>query len=169
MEKKPGILQEFRAFIMRGNVMDLAVAVIIGAAFQAIINSLVNDIIMPVISFIFGGIDFSNWFVSLDGSAYATLAEAKEAGAATLNYGTFLTAILNFLLMAFVIFMLVRTLNRIAEKFRKEEEEAAPTTKVCPFCQSEIDIKATRCPHCTSEVPQVEDLAEASPAEGEEA
>ena len=150
--KAKGFVGEFREFIMRGNVMDMAVGVIIGGAFQAIINSLVNDIIMPVITLLTGGIDFTNWFVALDGGKYATLAQAQEAGAATLNYGVFITAIINFLLMALVIFLLVKTLNKIAEKAKKEEEAAAPTTKICPHCMSEIDIKATRCPHCTSEL-----------------
>lgn len=149
--KAKGFFGEFREFIMRGNVMDLAVAVIIGGAFQAIINSLVNDIIMPLISLATGGIDFTNWFISLDGSNYTTLAAAQEAGASTLNYGVFITAIINFLLMAIVIFCLVKTMNGIAAKAKKKEEEA-PTTKICPRCQSEINIKATRCPHCTSEL-----------------
>ena len=151
-DKAKGFVGEFREFIMRGNVMDMAVGVIIGGAFQAIINSLVNDIIMPVITLLTGGIDFTNWFVALDGGKYATLAAAQEAGAATLNYGVFITAIINFLLMALVIFLLVKTLNKLAEKAKKEKEEAAPTTKICPHCMSEIDIKATRCPHCTSEL-----------------
>lgn len=150
-EKSKGFIGEFREFVMRGNVMDLAVGVIIGGAFQSIINSLVNDIIMPVITLITGGIDFSNWFVALDGGSYSTLAEAQEVGAATLNYGLFITAIINFLLMAIVIFCIVKALNKMAEKAKKKEE-AAPTTKICPHCQSEINIKATRCPHCTSEL-----------------
>ena len=151
-DKAKGFIGEFREFIMRGNVMDMAVGVIIGGAFQAIINSLVNDIIMPIITLLTGGIDFTNWFIALDGGSYATLAEAQEAGAATLGYGAFITAIINFLLMALVIFLLVKTLNNIAAKAKKEEEEAEPTTKICPHCMSEIDIKATRCPHCTSEL-----------------
>ncbi len=150
-QKAKGFADEFRKFIMRGNVMDLAVGVIIGGAFQSIVNSLVNDIIMPVITLLTGGIDFTNWFISLDGSHYTTLAAAQEAGASTLNYGVFITAIINFLLMALVIFCLVKSLNKIAEKAKKKEE-AAPTTKICPRCQSEINIKATRCPHCTSEL-----------------
>ncbi|MBR4529406.1 MAG: large conductance mechanosensitive channel protein MscL [Lachnospiraceae bacterium] len=150
-EKSKGFIGELREFVMRGNVLDLAVGVIIGGAFQSIINSLVNDIIMPVITLITGGIDFSNWFVALDGGSYSTLAEAQEAGAATLNYGLFITAIINFLLMAIVIFCIVKALNKMAEKAKKKEE-AAPTTKICPHCQSEINIKATRCPHCTSEL-----------------
>ena len=151
-EKGKGFFGEFREFIMRGSVMDLAVGVIIGAAFQSIINSLVDDIIMPVISALFGGLDFSNYFVSLDGSNYATLAAAQEAGAATLNYGVFITAVINFLLMALVIFCMVKALNKLADKVKKKEEEAAPTEKDCPFCKSKIDIGATRCPHCTSEL-----------------
>lgn len=143
-------LEEFKVFIMRGNVMDLAVGVIIGGAFQAIINSLVNDILMPIISLLTGGIDFSNWFIQLSGSQqYATLADAQEAGVAVFAYGNFITAFINFLIMAFVIFMIVKTLNALDAKHHPKEEEA-PTTKKCPYCQSEIDIQATRCPHCTS-------------------
>ena len=144
--------KEFREFISRGNVLNLAVAVIIGGAFQAIINSLVNDIIMPIISIATGGVDFTNWFVSLDGSNYATLAEAQEAGAATLNYGVFINAIINFILMAIVIFIIVKVFTAAAEKAKKEEEAAAPTTKSCPYCLSEINIEATRCPNCTSQL-----------------
>lgn len=149
-----GFVQEFKDFIMRGNVMDMAVGVIIGGAFQGIVNSLVNDVIMPVVTTVTGGIDFKNWFISLDGSSYATLAEAQEAGAATLNYGVFITALIQFLIMAFVIFMLVKGMNALAEKTSKKKAEApaAPTTKVCPFCKSEIAIEATRCPHCTSKL-----------------
>lgn len=139
---------EFKTFILRGNVMDLAVGVIIGGAFQAIIKSLVDDIIMPLISLITGGIDFSNWFIQLSGDEkFTTLAAAQEAGVATFAYGNFITAVINFLIMAFVIFLLVKTMNKLAA--RKQTEEV-PTTKKCPYCQSEIDINATRCPHCTS-------------------
>ena len=154
MEKTKGFAAEFKKFIMRGNVMDLAVGVIIGAEFQSIINSLVNDIVMPIITLITGGIDFTNWFISLDGSKYATLADAQAAGAATLNYGVFLTAVINFLLMAFVIFCFIKFMNGLAEKAKKEEaaEEEAPTTKVCPYCKSEIPVDATKCAHCTSDV-----------------
>ncbi len=152
-----GFLDEFKKFIMRGNVLDMAVGVIIGAAFQSIINSLVNDILMPVITLITGGLDFTNWFIALDGSHYATLAEAQAAGAATLNYGVFITAVIQFLIMAFVIFMIVKVMNSISDNAEKaagiEKEEPAPTTKICPYCKSEIDISATRCPHCTSELP----------------
>ena len=155
MEKSKGFIGEFKTFIMRGNVMDLAVGVIIGAAFQAIINSLVNDIVMPVITLITGGVDFTNWFIALDGKEYASLAEAQAAQAATLNYGTFITAVINFLLMAFVIFCFIKFMNGLAEKTKKEEvveEEAAPATKVCPYCKSEIPVDATKCAHCTSDV-----------------
>ena len=152
MEKKKGFLGEFREFIMRGNVMDMAVGVIIGAAFQKIVSSLVDDIVMPVISLITGGIDFTNWFISLDGSHYDTLAAAQEAGAATLNSGVFITAVINFLIMALVIFCFVKSVNRIEEKKNGPKKEEAPKTKVCPFCKSEIAVDATRCPHCTSEL-----------------
>lgn len=143
---------EFKKFILRGNVIDLAVGVIIGGAFQAIVSSLTNDIIMPLITLVTGGIDYTNWFVALDGSNYATLAEAQEAGAATLNYGTFITAIINFVIMAFVIFLIVKSINKISELGKKKEEEAAPTTKICYYCKSEISIEATRCPCCTSDL-----------------
>ncbi len=151
-EKSKGLAGEFREFIMRGNVMDMAVGVIIGGAFQKIISSLVDDIIMPVISLLTGGIDFNNKFLVLDGGTYASLEAAKEAGAATLNYGTFITVVINFLLMALVIFCLVKTMNTVSAKFAKEEAEAPKTTKICPRCKSEIDKDATRCPHCTSEL-----------------
>lgn len=150
--KSKGLAGEFREFIMRGNVMDMAVGVIIGGAFQKIISSLVDDIIMPLISLLTGGIDFNNKFVVLDGGSYASLEAAKEAGAATLNYGTFITVVINFILMALVIFFLVKTMNNISNKFAKEEAEAPATTKICPRCKSEINIEATRCPHCTSEL-----------------
>lgn len=152
MSKGNGFGSEFKKFIMRGNVIDLAVGVIVGGAFQAIVKSLVDDIVMPVISLITGGLDFNNWFVALGEGEFATAAEAAKAGVATLNYGTFISAVINFLIMAFVIFMLVRTINKVNDKFKKEEPEAAPTTKVCPFCKSEIDIDAVKCPHCTSDI-----------------
>ena len=150
--KGKGLAGEFREFIMRGNVLDMAVGVIIGGAFQKIISSLVDDIIMPVISLLTGGIDFNNMFVSLDGSDYATLEAAKEAGAATLNYGTFITVVINFILMALVIFFIVKFMNKLSNKLAKEKAEAPATTKICPRCKSEINIEATRCPHCTSEL-----------------
>lgn len=154
MSKKNGFMSEFKTFVMRGNVVDLAVGVIIGAAFQAIINSLVNDVVMPVIGLITGGLDFSNLFIPLDGNEYETLAAAQKAGAATLNYGNFIGAVFNFLIMAFVIFCLVKAINTLREKVEKKPEAApaAPTTKKCPYCKSEIDIEATKCPNCTSDV-----------------
>jgi len=154
MSKKNGFVAEFREFIMRGNVLDLAVGVIIGGAFQTIVKSLVDDILMPVISLLTGGIDFNNWFIALGKGDFATAADAAAAGVATLNYGTFIGAVINFLIMAFVIFLLVKSINNISNKFKKEEApaETAPTTKVCPYCKSEIDISATKCPHCTSEL-----------------
>ena len=147
-----GFIDEFKKFISRGNVMDLAVGVIIGGAFQKIITSMVNDIIMPLITLITGGIDFKQWLIALDGGTYATLEEAQAASAATLNYGVFITEVINFLIMAFVIFIIVRTVNKIsaAAKPAVEEAPAEPTTKKCPHCCSEIAIEATRCPNCTS-------------------
>ena len=157
-EKSKGFIGEFKKFIMRGSVIDLAVGVIIGGAFQAIVNSLVNDIISPVISLATKGINFADKFVVLGitDQEFATAQAAKDAGFATLNYGSFITAVLNFLIMAFIIFLLVKGLNRLAEIGKKPEEAAAPTTKKCPFCMSEISIEATRCPHCTSELPEEE-------------
>lgn len=151
-KKENGFIKEFKTFIMRGNVIDLAVGVIIGAAFQAIVNSLVKDVIMPVISLLTGGLNFSDWFIALDGKHYDSLAKAQEASAATLNYGVFIMAIINFLIMAFVIFMIVKMINRISKKKEKEEAPAPVTTKKCPYCTSEIALEASRCPHCTSEL-----------------
>lgn len=134
---------------MRGNVLDLAVGVIIGGAFQKIISSLVNDIIMPIISLCTGGIDFTNWFISLDGKHYSSLQEATAANASTLNYGVFITEVIDFLIMAFVIFVMVKTMNTLTSRVKKPVEEK-PSTKICPFCKSKIASEATRCPHCTS-------------------
>lgn len=146
------IINEFKEFIMRGNVLDLAVGVIIGGAFQKIIASLVNDVIMPVITLCTGGIDFTNWFIALDGNHYSTLQDAVAAKAATLNYGTFLTEVINFIIMAFIIFMMVKMMNSLSRKVKKpqEKEDIAQATKVCPYCKSEIATEAVRCPHCTS-------------------
>lgn len=142
------ILKEFKEFAMKGNVVDLATGVIIGGAFGKIVTSLVNDIIMPLISLATGKLDFSNLFISLDGSHYATFEEAKNAGAATLNYGAFITNIIDFLIIAFSIFIIIKQLNR----FKREPVPATPTTKSCPFCQSVIHIDAKRCPNCTSDI-----------------
>ncbi len=155
-----GFFNEFKTFIMRGNVIDLAVGVIIGGAFQAIVNSLVNDVVSPVISLATKGINFADKFIVLssDEVAFATVEAAKEAGYATLNYGSFITAVINFLIMATVIFLLVKTINKINSMGKKKEEEAPadPTTKVCPFCKSEISIEAVKCPNCTSDLPEEE-------------
>lgn len=142
------MLKEFRDFIMRGSVLDLAVAVIIGAAFGSVINSLVNDVLMPPIGVLLGKVDFSNLFINLSGTPYTALADAKAAGAATINYGLFINAVVNFIIIALVIFLLLRAVNRL----KKPVPAAAPVTKDCPYCLSSISIKATRCPHCTSEL-----------------
>ena len=134
-------IKEFKEFISRGNVMDMAVGVIIGGAFTAIVTSLVNEILMPVLSLVTGGLDFTSLCIVL----------REGENAATLNYGAFIAAIINFLLIAFVIFLLVKMINNFSRK-KKEEEPAPVTTKTCPFCKEEISIDATRCPHCTSEL-----------------
>lgn len=154
MAKGKGFMAEFKKFIMRGNVIDLAVGVIVGGAFQAIVKSLVDDLVMPVIGLLTKGLDFSKLFFALDGNEYATLEAAQEAGVAVLTYGNFISAVINFLIMAFVVFCLIKAINTVADKATKKEEEApaAPTTKECPFCKSEIAIEATRCPHCTSQL-----------------
>ncbi len=143
------MLKEFKKFALRGNMIDLAVGMIIGSAFTSIVKSLVDDIFMPFISLFTGKVDFTNWFIALDGGTYATLEAAQEAGASTLNYGTFISNIINFVIMAFVVFLFVKGIN----KMHKEEPKAV-TTKKCPFCKTEIDIEATKCPHCTSELEQ---------------
>jgi large conductance mechanosensitive channel len=150
------VIKEFREFIMRGNAMDMAVGIIIGAAFSAIVNSLVKDIIMPPIGLVFNK-DFGNLFVVLKEGAeipepYETLADAQAAGAVTINYGNFINYFITFLIVAFVIFMLIRWVNRMRRAAEKPKEAAAPTTRECPFCLSAIPIKATRCPNCTSEL-----------------
>lgn len=142
------MLKDFKEFVARGNVMDLAVAVILGGAFGKIVTSFVDDVLMPPIGLALGGVDFRNLFINLSGTSYATLAEAKAAGAATLNYGIFLNTVIDFLIVAFVIFLIVRQLAR----FKKPEPAAAPTTRQCPYCDTAISLKASRCPHCTSEV-----------------
>jgi large conductance mechanosensitive channel len=142
------MLKEFKEFVMRGNVLDLAVAVVIGAAFGKIIASLVDDIIMPPIGLALGNVDFANLFVNLSGKDYPSVAAAKAAGAPTLNYGIFFNTIFSFLIIAFVIFLLIRTYS----KMQKPAPVPAPATKDCPYCFSTIPIKATRCAHCTSEL-----------------
>ena len=140
------MLKEFKEFALKGNMIDLAVGVIIGGAFNSLVTSLVDNIIMPVISIFTGKIDFSNLFLSLDGKEYDTLAQAQKAGAATLNYGTFITGLLNFIIMAFVVFLLVKAMNKLRTHNEVPQEV---TTKICPHCKSEIHIDADRCPHCT--------------------
>ena len=142
------MFKEFRTFIMRGNVMDLAIAVIIGTAFGAIINSLVKDIIMPPIGLALGKVDFASLFVSLDGNTYESLAKAQELSAPTLNYGLFINTIINFLIVGFVIFLIVKAINKM-----QKPVPVAVTTKECVFCATEIPLAAKRCPHCTSELP----------------
>ncbi len=142
--------QEFKKFVMRGNVLDLAIGIIIGAAFGKIVTSLVNDIIMPPIGLLLGQVNFADLYINLSGQAYASLAAAQEAGAATINYGVFLNAIIDFLIVALAIFLVVRAVNRLQRK--EEEALAAPTTKDCPYCFTSIPIQATRCPHCTSQL-----------------
>jgi large conductance mechanosensitive channel len=146
------MLKDFREFAARGNVIDLAVGVIIGAAFGKIVASAVNDVIMPPIGMALGRVDFTNLFVALDGVAYASLEEAKKAGAPVIAYGQFVNTIVEFLIVAFVVFMMVRQLNRL-----KTPEPAPPTpdARDCPFCLSRIPAKARRCPHCTAEVQPV--------------
>ena len=142
------MIKEFKEFAVKGNVMDMAVGVVIGGAFGKIVTSLVNDLIMPLIATFTGGMDFTNKFISLDGNNYLTLAEAQEVGAATLNYGTFITTIIDFLIIAFSIFIVIKQLNKLKKKEEVVEEVA--TTKTCPYCITEVSIDATRCPHCTS-------------------
>jgi len=148
------MLKEFKEFAMRGNVVDMAVGIIIGAAFGTIITALVSDVLMPPIGLLLGNVDFSNLFVVLKegkiAGPYATVAAAKAAGAVTLNYGQFLNTIVNFLIVAFAIFFLIRGMNSMKKK--EEAPPSAPTTKECPHCLSTIPIKATRCGHCTSEL-----------------
>lgn len=149
-----GMMNEFKEFAVKGNVMDMAIGIIVGAAFGTIVKSLVADVIMPPIGLLLGNVDFSNLFIVLKDAAqagpYATVAAANEAGAVTLNYGVFINTIISFLIVAFAVFIVIRNINSLK---RKEEAPApAPTTKDCPFCFSSIPIKATRCPNCTSEL-----------------
>ena len=150
------MLKEFKEFAMRGNVVDMAVGIIIGGAFGTIVKSLVSDVLMPPIGLLLGGVDFSNLFITLkDGTTagpYVTLAMAQDAGAVTLSYGLFLNSVISFLIVAFAVFLLIKGLNNLKREEAAPEEE--PTTKECAYCMSTIAIKATRCPHCTSELSQ---------------
>lgn len=161
-------INEFKKFALKGNMIDLAVGMIIGTAFNGIVSSLVNTIFMPILSLLTGRIDFSNLFVALDGNHYDTLAAAQEAGVACLQYGAFIQKVLEFIMMAFVVFLFVKMITKAREMEAKMEEKRHPKapeekkTKTCPFCKSEIAIDATRCPHCTSELPEEEESDEAS-------
>ena len=148
------MFKEFKEFAMKGNVVDMAVGIIIGGAFGTIVKSLVDDVIMPPIGLLMGNVDFSNLFITLQegtmAGPYATVAAAKEAGAVTMNYGIFSNSVISFLIVAFAVFMLIRSINKL--KREEEAPPAEPTTKECTYCLSKIAIKATRCPNCTSEV-----------------
>ena len=150
-------LNEFKKFAVQGNMLDMAVGMIIGAAFKDIVNSVVNDLIMPVVSMFTGKVDFANMFIALDGNTYATLEDAKAA-TSVVAYGQFITQVINFVILALVIFMMVKMVNKLRTAAEKPEEAPAPaapaepTEKTCPICQTTISIKATRCPHCTSEL-----------------
>jgi large conductance mechanosensitive channel len=150
------MLEEFKKFAMRGNVVDMAVGIIIGGAFGTIVKSLVSDVIMPPVGLLLGGVDFADWFITLKEGAtagpYATVAAAKEAGAVTLNAGLFINSMISFLIVAFAVFLLIKGMNSLQKE--AEEPEAEPTEKDCPHCFTAIPIKATRCPHCTSELNQ---------------
>ena len=155
------IAKEFKEFIMRGNVIDLAVGVIIGGAFGAIVTAFIDNLIMPFVGLMTGGIDFTQQFLvpkapdGVDASEFKTMEEATKAGITVWGYGAFITAVINFLIIALIVFLMVKAINKATTLRKKEEAEEAPTTKLCPCCFSEIDIRATRCPHCTSEVPEV--------------
>lgn len=139
------LAEDFKKFAMRGNVMDMAVGVIIGGAFGKIVTSVVNDIVMPPVGMLLGNVDFSNLFISLNGKEYATLEAAKKAGAPVLAYGSFMNTVIDFLILAFIIFMMIRQINKLTP-----ESAPKPEPRVCPYCKSEIADDATRCPHCTS-------------------
>ena len=150
------MLQDFKAFIMRGNVVDMAVGVVIGASFGGIVKSLVDDVLMPPIGLLLGRVDFTNLYLTLREGAvpgpYTALAEAKKAGAVTLNLGLFANAVINFLIVAMAIYLVVRAVNRLRDMQKAAEPVAEATTRPCPFCASEISLKAVRCPHCTSQL-----------------
>lgn len=143
------MLKDFKEFAIKGNVVDLAIGVIVGGAFGKIVSSLVNDMIMPLIGMLIGNVDFTNLYISLDGIDYGPLAAAQEAGAATFNYGMFINTVIEFLIITFSIFIVIRQLSKLN---KKEEVEEVATTKECPYCYTEIHLDATRCPNCTSEL-----------------
>ncbi len=143
------MVEEFKKFIMRGNVLDMAIGIIIGAAFGKIVTSFVNDVLMPPLGLILGQVDFSNLFINLSSTPVKTLAEAKAAGIPVIAYGSFINAIIDFLIVAFAIFMLIKQVNRVLPK---KDEEPAAEPRLCPFCKTEIPVDATKCPHCTSDL-----------------
>ena len=147
-------LKKFREFAIKGNVVDMAIGIVIGASFGKIATSLVNDLIMPPIGLLLGRVDFNSLFIPLDGKTYASLDAAKKAGAATFNYGSFINTVLDFLIVAFAMFLIVQWYQTMADRLEKPAPAAAPTTKDCPFCMSPIPVGATRCPHCTSQLGQ---------------
>jgi large conductance mechanosensitive channel len=140
--------KEFKEFISRGSVIDLAIGIVIGAAFGRVVTSFVNDIVMPPIGMLLGGLNFQDMFISLNGKTYPSLAVAQAAGAPTINYGVFINAVLDFVIVAFVLFLIIRAVNRM----RRQPAPAAPTEKNCPFCKTTIPLQASRCPHCTSQL-----------------
>jgi large conductance mechanosensitive channel len=150
------MLQEFKKFALRGNVIDMAVGIVIGAAFSSIVNSLVNDILMPPLGWLLGGVDFEDFYLTIHSGTpagpYASLADAQAAGAVTINYGIFINSIISFLILALAMFLLIRAINRLQAGSKAKEEAASPTTKECPFCFKDIPVQATRCPHCTSQL-----------------
>ena len=152
-----GMLNEFRTFAVRGNVVDMAVGIIIGGAFGTIVQSLVRDVITPPIGLLLGGVDFTDLFLVLkEGNPegpYATLAAATEAGAVTISYGVFANALISFLIVALAVFLMVKGVNRLRATYEQPEAPSSPTTRACPYCCSQIPLQATRCPHCTSEIP----------------
>ncbi len=149
------VLKEFKEFALRGNVLDMAVGIIIGAAFSTIVNSLVNDVLMPPFGWLLGGVDFENFYLTIQSGSppgpYLSLADAQAAGAVTVNYGVFINSVISFLIVAVAMFVLIRAINRL-QKSGEEEAPAAPTEKDCPFCFTAISIQASRCPNCTSEL-----------------
>ncbi len=151
--------KEFREFAVKGNMIDMAVGIIIGGAFGKIVSSLVQDVIMPPLGLLMGKVDFGSLFVNLSGKAYPSLAAAKAAGAPTINYGAFINTVIDFVIVAFAIFIVVKQLNRLQALAKKKEEAAPVTTKECEYCLSKIPLKATRCPNCTSELQAVADAA----------
>lgn len=150
------MLKEFKEFALRGNAMDMAVGIIIGAAFSTIVNSLVNDILMPPFGWLLGGVDFENLYLTIQAGTpagpYLSLADAQTAGSVTVNYGVFINAIISFLIVALAMFLLIRSINRLQSGSKKEEPASEPTTKSCPFCFTDIPFQAKRCPHCTSQL-----------------